>query len=74
MRTKRNLVPKDKLDILGWTREKLPPYLTKYEVRRALKVVEGHPLNYLLSPPLVGSFRDSSEIFLTNLIFNCECY
>ena len=48
MRVNKSLIPKGKLDILGWTREKLPPYMTKDEVQRVLEGVEDRPLNHLL--------------------------
>ena len=48
MSKNRSIVPKGKLDILGWTSEKLPPYLTKDEVHKVLKGVENRPLEHLL--------------------------
>jgi len=45
---KRSLVPSGRNDILSWTSQKLPPYMTKDEVRDVLEGVEHKPLNHLL--------------------------
>jgi len=46
--TKRSVVLKGRRDILSWTSQKLPPYMTKDEVRDVLEGVENKPLNHLL--------------------------
>lgn len=44
----RKLVPKGRGDLLEWTQKKLPPYMTRDEVHRVLKVVEQNPFYHLL--------------------------
>jgi len=46
--TGKNLVSRTNLDILDWTREKLPPYLTKDEVGEILEGMRNKPLYHLL--------------------------
>jgi len=46
--TGKNIVSRTNLDILEWTREKLPPYLTKDEVREVLEGMRNKPLYHLL--------------------------
>jgi len=46
--TGKNIVSRTNLDILDWTREKLPPYLTKDEVREVLEGMRNKPLYHLL--------------------------
>ena len=48
MARNRSLVLKERRDILSWTSQKLPPYMTKDEVRDVLEGVENKPLNHLL--------------------------
>ena len=44
----KSIVSRTNMDLLNWTREKLPPYLTKDEVREVLGVVRDKPLRHLL--------------------------
>jgi len=46
--TNRSVVLKERRDILSWTSQKLPPYLTKDEVRTVLDGIESKPLYHLL--------------------------
>jgi len=46
--TKRSVVLKGRSDILSWTSQKLPPYMTKDEVRTVLDGIESKPLYHLL--------------------------
>ena len=48
MATNRSVVLKGRSDLLSWTSQKLPPYMTRDEVRDVLQVVEDKPLNHLL--------------------------
>ena len=48
MATNRLVVLKERRDILSWTSQKLPPYMTRDEVRDVLEGVENKPLNHLL--------------------------
>ena len=48
MATKRSVVLKGRSDLLSWTSQKLPPYMTKDEVRDVLYGVENKPLIHLL--------------------------
>ena len=48
MATNRSVVLKERRDILSWTSQKLPPYMTKDEVRDVLEGIENKPLNHLL--------------------------
>ncbi len=44
----KSIVSRTNTDLLTWTREKLPPYLTKDEVREVLGVVRNKPSKHLL--------------------------
>ncbi len=44
----KSIVPRTNADLLNWTREKLPPYLTKDEVREVLETVKYSHLQHLL--------------------------
>ena len=48
MATKRSVVLKGRSDLLSWTSQKLPPYMTKDEIRNVLERVEHKPLYHLL--------------------------
>ena len=44
----RSVVLKERRDILSWTSQKLPPYMTRDEVRGVLEGAENKPFNHLL--------------------------
>ena len=48
MAINRSVVLKGRSDLLSWTSQKLPPYMTKDEVRAVLEGVEHKPLYHLL--------------------------
>ncbi len=44
----RKLVPRSTLSILDWTQKKLPPYMTRDEVRQVLEGIKRRTLDHLL--------------------------
>lgn len=48
MSVSKSLVSRTNTDLLNWTREKLPPYLTQDEIRGVLEVTRAKPLYHLL--------------------------
>ncbi len=48
MASSRSVIPKERRDILSLTSQKLPPYMTKDEVRTVLDGIESKPLYHLL--------------------------
>jgi len=48
MSISKSIVSRTNTELLTWTREKLPPYLTKDEVREVLATAGGNPSQHLL--------------------------